>query len=83
MLRFAKTMMAALAIALAMLAMPGKAEAGSGWVWPAVIVGGLAIWAISAHHAQAHRVVYQRPRAKCRIVRERTSSGYRRVEVCN
>ena len=68
------------------LAVPGKAQAGNGWVVPAVIAGGIAIWAISAANARAQyapaRRVYVRSGAKCRIVREHTPSGYRRVEVC-
>jgi hypothetical protein len=85
MLRFAKAMIALGAISLAVVSMPSKAEAGNGWVVPAVIVGGVALWAISAAHARHHHPAYVRERVatRCRIVRERTpSGGYRRVEVC-
>ena len=89
MLRFAKTMMALGAISLAVVWMPGKAEANPGWVVPALIIGGVALVAISAAHANRYyapaRPVYVRPRVatRCHIVRERTSNGgYRRVQVC-
>jgi len=85
--RFAKTIIALGAISLAVVSMPSKAEAGNGWVVPAVIVGGVALWAISAHHARAQaRPVYVRRhhvKARCHMVRERSASGaWRRVEVC-
>jgi peptidoglycan/LPS O-acetylase OafA/YrhL len=84
--RFAKAMMAFAAISLAVVSVPGKAEAGNGWIVPALVVGGVALLAIGAAHAHHHRPVYVRQRVakpRCRIVRERTASGgYRRVEVC-
>jgi hypothetical protein len=89
MLRFAKTMIALGAISLAVVSIPSKAEAGNGWVVPALVVGGVALVAISAAHARAQaRPVYVRhhhvAKTRCHIVRERSASGaWRRIEVCD
>jgi hypothetical protein len=88
MLKSVTGVLAAGAIALATVSVPSKAEANPGWVIPALIVGGvvLAASAAAAHpyyYAPAG-AVYVQPRvaSRCRIVRERTSRGWRRVRIC-
>jgi hypothetical protein len=81
--------------AAAMVSVPTKAEAYPAWVIPAIVggvVGGVVLGsaAANANYAYGPRyaprgTVYVQPRttASCHIVRERTASGWRRVEVCN
>ena len=94
MARILTTLVAAGAIALATVSVPSKAEANPTWLIPALIVGGVVV-AASAASANAYYApgyyapagaVYVQPRVaatRCHIVRERTSSGWRRVKVCD
>ena len=89
MARILTTLVAAGAIALATVSVPSKAEANPAWLIPALIVGGVVV-AASAASANAYYApagaVYVQPRVaatRCHIVRERTSSGWRRVKVCD
>ena len=74
-------------IALAAAAVPTRAEANPALVIPAVIVGGVVL-AVNTANARAYYAqagtVYVHPgvAARCQIVRERTSVGWRRVKVC-
>ena len=79
-------------IVAAAVSVPNKAEANPALLIPALIVGGVAVVAVTANaNANAYYApagtVYVQPRAQavsnCHIVRERVAGGYRRVEVCN
>jgi hypothetical protein len=89
---------AAGALAAATVAIPTQANAFAQWVIPAIViagVGGVVAGAAVAHadsypdttgYAPAG-AIYVQPRAgvaaaNCHIVRERTPSGWRRVQVC-
>jgi hypothetical protein len=84
---------AATALAAAAITAPTKAEAYPIWVIPAIIaagVGGVAVGTVATtNRAYAYEpagTVYARPSVEpstCRIVRERTAAGTRRVEVCD
>jgi hypothetical protein len=74
-------------IALAAAAVPTRTEANPILVIPAVIVGGVVV-AASTANARAHypegRTVHVSPdvAARCQIARERTSVGWRKVQIC-
>jgi multidrug efflux pump subunit AcrA (membrane-fusion protein) len=80
------------AVALAAISVPSKAQANPAWVIPALVVGGVVVAAsvasANAYYAPGYyapgRSVYVHPRVagRCHVVRERTSGGWRRVEVC-
>jgi hypothetical protein len=85
---------AAGALAAATVSVPTQANALAQWVVPVIIVagvGGAIVGSVAANAAYAPPAyapagnVYVQPRvaAKCHIVRERTASGWRRVEVCD
>lgn len=81
---------AAAAITLAAVAAPQPAQAGSGWVGPAV--GGFAVGAIVGSavarpypyygYAYAPGPVYYGPRCHWTRHRVATNAGWRRVRVC-
>jgi hypothetical protein len=76
-----------LTMALAVALVPARVEANPVLVIPAVFVGGLVLTASSAN-ARAYarsNSVYSQPRvaARCQVVRERTSAGWRKVEICH
>jgi hypothetical protein len=96
MLKPLTTIAAAGALVAATVSVPTQANAFAQWVVPALViagVGGLAAGAVAADsYAYSPRpmyapagAVYVQPRAaaSCHIVRERTSSGWRRVEICD
>lgn len=74
-------------IALAAAAVPTRAEANPALVIPVVILGGVVL-AVNTANARAHyaqaETIYVHPgiAARCQIVRERTSLGWRKVRVC-
>lgn len=85
------TIVAAGALAAATVSVPTQANAFAQWVVPVIVVAGVAgvaLGAVAQANAQAAYApggnVYVQPRAQasCHIVRERTASGWRRVEVC-
>ena len=75
--------------ALAAAAVPTRVEANPAWVIPVAIVGGVVLAAsvanARAYHYAPEGSVYVQPRiaARCQIVRERTSVGWRRVKICS
>lgn len=91
------TVTAALALGLATVSLPTKADAYPVWVIPAII--GAAIVGVgtgaavadanhTAYYAPAGGTVYVQPSAAraeavCHIVRERTAYGWRSVQVCD
>jgi hypothetical protein len=85
---------AATALVAAVITAPTKAEAYPVWVIPAIIaagVGGGAVGGAATASARPYAyepagTVYARPSVEpstCHIVRERTASGWRRVQVCD
>jgi hypothetical protein len=83
---------AAVALAAAAISVPSKVEAATPvWVVPAIAagLGGLFVGSAIVASNRAYAVertgnIYVQPRAEatCRIVRERTAAGWRRVEIC-
>jgi hypothetical protein len=78
-----------LTMALAVAAVPARVEANPALVIPAVIVGGLVLTANTAN-ARAYAYtrgdsVYVQPRvaARCQVMRERTPTGWRKIEICH
>jgi hypothetical protein len=78
--------LAAAVVAASTIATPRPAHAIAEWVIPAIIVagvGGVAVGAGATHNAYAPRgEVYVNP-TQCRVVRERTPDGWRRVRICD
>jgi hypothetical protein len=78
---------AAATVAAGTIATPQPAHAIAEWVIPAIIVagvGGAVVGAGTTHSAYAPRgEVYVTPTTQCRIVRERTPDGWRRVRICD
>ena len=93
MLKTCSAIAAAAALTAASVSVPTKADAYPVWVIPAIIaagVGGVAIGttAVAASRADSYDAVgnvYVQPRgaANCHIVRERSRSGWRQIEVCD
>jgi hypothetical protein len=85
------TGIAALALTAAAISAPTQAQANPAWLVPALIGGGVVVGATAlaaSSRAQAYEPggnIYVQPRgvATCHIIRERTSQGWRRVEVCD
>ncbi len=85
-----KTLLAlAASSALIVSGMTTKAEAHSWWVVPAIVGGALVTGAVIANSAYAYGPYYGpgyygtvSVRPSCRLVRERTAHGWRRVRVC-
>lgn len=79
---------AAALIGTASLAAPAPASAHAWWVVPAIVGGAIVGTAAIASAANAYQPyayagpggVYVEP--SCRIVRERTPQGWRRVQIC-
>jgi hypothetical protein len=88
MLKTVTALTAAGVIAAATMTVPNKAEANPAWLIPVIAVGAVGAVALgAAANANAYQpagTVYVQPRAQasCHIVRERTASGWRRIEVC-
>jgi hypothetical protein len=89
------TIAAAGALAAATISVPTQANAFAQWVIPAIVVAGVGAAVVGSAAANAAYAppayapagsVYVQPRtaavSNCHIVRERTASGWRRVEVC-
>lgn len=85
------TIAAAGALATATVAVPSQANANPAWLVPVLIAGGVGVVALgaaananaNAYYAPAGNVYVQpRAAASCHIVRERTASGWRRVQIC-
>ena len=94
MIKMLTTGIAAVSLAAATVSVPSTAQATPAWVVPAIIagsvgvvVGGAVIASTRADAYEPERAgnIYVQPRvaSTCRLVRERTASGWRRVEVCN
>jgi hypothetical protein len=86
------TIAAAGALAAAIVSVPTQANAFVQWIVPAIVVagvGGAIVGSTVAANAGPTYApagsVYVQPRqaAACHIVRERTASGWRRIEVCD
>ena len=70
-------------VAAGTVAAPRPASALAEWVVPAIIVAGIGgvVLGSTAAHAQRGEI-YVNP-TSCRVVRERTPNGWRRVRICN
>ena len=94
MIKMMTTGIAAVSLAAAAVSVPSTAQATPAWVVPAIVAGSVGVVVggalIASSQANAYELertgsIYVQPRgaSTCRIVRERTASGWRRVEVCN
>lgn len=93
MLKTCSAIVAAAALTAATVSVPTKADAYPAWVIPAIIaagVGGVAVGttAVAASRADSYAAsgeIYVQPRGavNCHIVRERTRSGWRQIQVCD
>jgi hypothetical protein len=75
---------AAATVALGTIATPRPASALAEWVIPVIIaagVGGVVVGAAASSRSNVGEI-YVSP-TNCRVVRERTPEGIRRVQVCN